>query len=212
MKSPQRVMKMSNPLRYEIVDWHQAIDARSNNDADLRIRVTDFINDERLTGLRISVVHPNFGVLFTCVLNAKGTMVTEINDNMTYELTTEQVIDSLAKYGFIIVYKQKSELPADQLTFLETLLNLGFDKLRILNVYTVEFGERRYKPYIVVFNVTENPEWLINTHTASYTEFTTALANGSAVNIAATSQVRQWSWGWLDFVANISDILAENAD
>ena len=203
---------MSNPLRYEIVDWHQAVDARSNNDADLRIKVTDFINDDRLTGLRISVVHPSFGVLFTCVLNAHGTFISEINENISYELTTDQILSALAKYGFIIVYKQKSELPADQLAYLETLLNLGFDKLRILSVYTVEFGEKKYKPYIIVFNVKDNPKWLDINYTAPYYEFTDSLAKGSAVNLSATSMVKSWSWGWLNFVANISDILAENAD
>lgn len=202
---------MPNPLRYEITDWHQATEARSNNDSDLRIKVTDFINDSRLTGLRISVVHPNFGVLFTCVLNAQGSMITDINDNMSYELTTEQIIDSLAKYGFIIVYKQKSNLPSGQLEFLRTLLNLGFDKLRILKVYTVEFGEKLYKPYIVVFNVLGNAEWLDINYAAPYNAFTESLAKGSAVNISATSQANSWEWGWLDFVANIQDILDENA-
>ena len=203
---------MPNPLRYEITDWHQATEARSNTDADLRIKVTDFINDERLTGLRISVCHPEFGVLFTCVLNAHGTMVTEINENMTYELTTDQILAALAKYGFIIVYKQKSELPADQIAFLQSLLNLGFDKLRIIEVYKTEFGERQYLPYIVVFNVTENPTWLNINHNASFAEFTEALVNGSAANISAPTEAHGWSWGWLNFVANIQDILDENAE
>ena len=205
-------MTMPNPLRFEITDWHQAKEARSNNDADLRIRVTDFINDERLTGLRISVVHPNFGVLFTCILNAQGTMITDISENISYELTTDQIIASLAKYGFIIVYKQKSNLPAGQLEFLRSLMTLGFDKLRILSVYSVEFGEKKYKPYIVVFNVTGNAEWLDINYAAPYNVYTEALAKGTAVNVSATSQVNQWEWGWLDFVANIQDILDENAE
>lgn len=209
-------MKMPNPLnaplRYRIVNWNQATQARSNNDPDLRIKVTDLINDERLTGHRIAIVHPNFGTLFSCVLNAHGTMITELSENVSLEPSTDQILAIMRKYGFDIIYKQISELPAKQLEFLRTLLTLGFDKIRILEVYTSIFGEREYKPYIIVFNVAQNPNWINIGHTASYKEFTDALANGSAVNISATSQANDWSWGWLDFVANIQDVLDENSN
>lgn len=202
---------MSNPLRFEITDWHQAVNAMSNNSVDLKIKVTDFINDERLSGTRISIWHPDFGTLFSCVVCASGTLITDINANMSYELTTEQILKELEKYGFIIVYKQKSHLPEGQLAFLRTLQGLGYDKLRILDVSTEELGKRRYKAYIIVFNVAKNPTWVVNTHIASESEFLHALQIGSAVNISEASRQNHWDWGWLDFVANISDILEENA-
>lgn len=201
---------MPNPLSYRITKWSQATQARSNNDPDLRIKYTDFINDDKLTGHRLSVVHPLYGTLFCCVLNAHGSMITDVSANVSYEPTTDQILQALEKYGFIIIYKQASELPTSQLEYLSVLNNLGFDKLRILEVYTEKYGDREYKPYIVVFNITQNPEWLDIKHTASYPEFADALANGSAVNVSSASKKNDWSWGWLDFVANIEDIIEEN--
>lgn len=202
---------MSNQLRYKIVDWHQLVDVQSNNSSDLRVRVTDFINDTRLSGTRISVVHKDFGTLFSCLINASGSLITDVNDNISFEFTTDQILEALSKYGFIVEYNQKSHLPEGQLTFLSSLQTLGYDKLRILDVYQVKYGEKQYKSYLVVFNIEQNPSWIDNMHIASESEFLEALRNGSAVNVSATNGANSWSWGWLNFVANISDILEENA-
>ena len=212
MNALQEVMKMPNPLRYEITDWHQAVNAMSNNSPELKLKITDFINDDRLTGLRISVWHQQFGTIFACVLNADGSFVDNTDGNVLPEFSTVRILEELAKYGFYIVYKQKQHLPSDQIEYLKTVQNLDYDKLRFISVQIKErFGETHYTKYIVVFNIEKNPRWLDINHVASESEFTEALRNGSAVNISEQSKKFRWDWNWLNFVANISDIIEENA-
>lgn len=198
---------MGEPLRYSITDWHQLKGIQSNNSRLLHIAVADLIQANILTGLRIQVKHEQYGPLYTVVLNAQGSIVSEVNNNVVAEPTTDEILAELNKWGFIVEFDQKLNLPQGQVDFLTELKALGYDKLRILPVYTMRYGKKEYKPYIVVFNVTNNADWLINTYAASEQEFLKALKEGSAVNISATSKANIWSWGWLDFVANIDDIL-----
>lgn len=202
---------MSNPLSYNITDWHQLSKGVKSNTSDkLSIKIADLTQNDEITGLRLSVCHEKFGILFSYVIDAQGSIVTEINDNLVYELSTNQILSELKKYGFNITYDEKANLPSDQLDFLKELLSLGFDKLRILGVWKLVNGVKQYKHYLIVFNVKQNPAWITNTYVASFSEFTEALRNGSCVNVSATGKANRWSWNWLDFVANIQDILDEN--
>ena len=197
-------------LQYSISDIHQLSGAMSNNSRDLSISVTDFIQDDRLSGTRIQVRHNQFGVLFACVLNAHGTMVTEFNDNLTVEPTTAELLAELEKYGFLITYNPHKSLPINQIEYLVTLKGLGYDKLRVLNVYTYENGIKKFQWYVVAFNVRDKSNWINNGYSPSDKEFTDALKRGSAINISALSKTNNWSWSWLDFVADIDDILKDN--
>ena len=202
---------MGEPLRYTITDWHQLKNVKSNNSRELSIKVADLLHSDVLTGLRIQVKHEQYGPLYTVVLNAQGTIVTEVNNNVVVEPTTDEILAELNKWGFIVEFDQKLYLPQGQIDFLTELKSLGYDKLRILPVYTVRLGKKEYKPYIIVFNSEYNANWLINTYAASEQEFMNALKDGFAVNISATSKANIWSWQWLDFVANIDDILNDLA-
>ena len=194
---------MPEPLRYTITDWHQLRDVQSNNSRDLRIVVSDLIQNDILTGLKIQVTHNLYGALFACVLNAQGSIITP--EQEIIEFPTERILQELAKYGFYVTYNQVDYLPADQLNFLYSLLALGYDKLRILNVCT----KHTHFSYLVLFNVDKAPaSWLYNLHVATYAEYTKVLQNGGAVNI--TDNGKRWSWEWLNFVANIEDILEQN--
>lgn len=201
---------MPEPLRYEITDWHQLKNAKSNNSRELSIKVADLLHSDVLTGLRIQVYHEQYGPLYTCVLNAQGSIVTEINNNIVVEPSTEDILAELHKWGFIVEFDQKLNLPQGQLDFLSELKTLGYDKLRWLTVQTTKYGVTNSKPYIIVFNVTNHADWLVNTYAASELEFLSALKDGSAVNISATSKANVWSWSWLwGYVMNIDDILNE---
>ena len=198
---------MGDTLSYSITDWHQLKNIKSNNSRELSIKIADLLHSNVLTGLRIQVYHEQYGPLYTCVLNAQGTIVTEINNNMVTEPTTDYILKELAKWGFDVQFDQELNLPQGQLDFLAELKDLGYDKLRVLNVWTIENTIQTFTPYIIVFNVSQNPDWLNNGYAASEQEFLNSLKNGSAVNISATSKANIWSWGWLNFVANIDDIL-----
>lgn len=197
---------MGEPLRYNITDWHQLRDCLSNNSRDLRIVVSDIFNDDILTGLRIQVVHQLFGPLFVCVLNAEGELITVPTGSEQIEFTTERILQELAKYGFFVTFDEVKNLPQDQLDFLYTIMGLGYDKLRLLAVKGKDMPNQMY---IMVFDVDKAPaSWLINTHVATYAEYTSVLQVGGAINI--TEKAKRWQWNWLDFVANIEDILEEN--
>lgn len=197
------------PLRYNISDWHQLVDVKSNNSRDLSISVSDFVQFDKLSGIRIQVNHKQFGVLFAYVINARGNMIS-VNENIKCELTTEQLLNQLAVFGFNVTYEPKKHLSGNQLDFLMTIQGLGFDKLRILNVWYTENSVITSKWYVVAFNIKENPEWINNGYSPSEKEYTAALSNGSAMNISALSKDKHWDWSWLDYVANISDILEDN--
>lgn len=202
---------MPRPLRYEISDWHQLSKCQSNNSRDLKIHVTDFIQDERLQGLRICLKHRVFGTLFACVLDSKGSMISNFAPNMVYELTKDQILAELRKYGYLITFKEYNTLPGNQLQYLMTLDQLGYDKIRILSVWSIENGCRKFEPNIVVFKVEPHPQWLNAGYSASLSEFTDALVDGSALNITNISNTLNFQWDWLvNWVADIDDILSNN--
>ena len=197
---------MGTPLTYSITDWHQLKNCLSNNSRDLRIVVSDIFNDEILTGLRIQIVHQLYGPLFVCVLNAEGELITKPTGSDQIEFTTERILQELAKYGFFVTYDEVKNLPQDQLDFLYTIMGLGYDKLRLLAVKGKDMPNMLH---LMVFDVDKAPaSWLINTHVATFAEYTAVLQVGGAVNIS--DKASRWRWEWLDFVANISDILEEN--
>ena len=203
-------MHTDPPLRYRISDWHQLSKCVSNNSRDLKLSVTDFVQDTRLSGLRIKVEHFVFGTLFACVLNAKGYMVTKPSGYV--ELTPAQLLSELAKFGFYVEYSPRKCLSGDQLDYLLTIHKLHYDKIRQLAVTTRTSLSETTNVYVVAFKVAECSDWLTNTHVATEAEYLSALATGSAINISNISETRSYDWSWLDYVANIADIIKDNAE
>lgn len=201
---------MSMPLRYNISDWHRLSECKSNNSRLLSIAVSDFINDARLSGIRISIEHQYLGTLFAYVIGAKGDMVDDIDGDYQIEFTTKQLLTELARYGFYVTYNQRSHLPGTQLDYLMTLSGLGYDKLRILSTYKYVNGIKQFSTKVVVFNVARNPEWLNLEYSPSELELLLALNSGSAINISAISKTKEFSWAWLDYVADIQKVLEDN--
>ena len=200
---------MPNELRYSITDWHQAPAAKSNNSDKLHIHVTDLITTE-ISGLCISVEHDELGTLFATLVNASGTDLTPDESELVFELPLETIIHILYTFGFIIEFDEKLHLPTSQIEFLRSLQGLNFDKLRVLNVRKQAGAEITTADwYVVAFNAQKNPNWLMNMYVASWKEFQDAISSGSAINLsdATNRDIHRWSWNWLNFVANISDIL-----
>ena len=198
-------------FQYKISNWHQLIGCQSNNSRELHIHVTDFIQSKVLTGTRISVNHDRFGCLFSTVLGCDGSLVTSNSLEVVTDLDPGTILSELRKYGFYVQYDPVDKLPGDQINYLMTLRDLGFDKLRILNVWHLENGVKVFVTYVVAFNVSENVQWLNSGYAPSKTEFSSSLENGTAINLTNISNTKNYRWDWLyNWVANIDDIIADN--
>lgn len=201
------------PLRYKISSWRQLPECLSNNSRHLKIHLTDFFNNRHLRGFRISVDHDTMGTLFACILHARGDIVTDGYEFEKCELSTEEILRELKKFGFLITYHPNQNLPSAQLEYLISLRGLRYDKIRILNVWDLSSaGIKEYKTYIVAFMSDPHGDWLNNGYCPSLKEFSKALIDGTACNLTEVSKTRCFRWDWLNFVANIDDIIKENAD
>lgn len=200
----------NTPLRYRISDWRQLKNCLSNNSRDLHIDVTTFVNDDRLNGLRISVNHCQYGSLFSYVVGAKGRLISTYGSSIIPELTPDQILLELAKYGFYVEYQPVRHLTGDQLKYLTTVNDLGFDKLRLMSVYSLDkIGQKVFTTHVIVFNSTGHADWLNAGYSCSQSEFNESLNQGTCVCLPNTDK---FDWSWLHSrVVNISDVLSDNA-
>lgn len=200
------------PLRYNISSWEQLIGCMSNYSNFLHIHVRKIVNDRRLSGTVIEIHHDEFGPVFCYTVDGSGPLLAS-SDPLIYEMSTESILRELERFGFMITFDPVENLPEAQLEYLATVGQLGFDKIRILNVYTyASDGTKLTNPHVVVFNVQPNPGWLDNTYSASLDEYTHAVTQGTAVDLSTMSEAKRFRWDWLEHVASIQDILDENAN
>lgn len=214
-------MKVNQPpLRYRITDWHQLSKCQSNNSKYLHISVTDFIQDNDLIGLRITIKHAKFGDLFTTLLSTKGRLISKSSNGTVHELSRETILEELNKFGFKVEWVYKTPIKPAQFRYLQTLWNLNYDKLRILNVWEInKYGIKDNTLYVVVFKQDKLPYWLNNGYSPSKKEFSDALVAGDCMNISKVGDrvhhddaYHTFKWDWLvDYVANIDDILHDPA-
>lgn len=199
------------PLRYRISDWRQLNTCLSNNSRDLRIETTVLLNNKSINGLRICVIHETYGVLFTCVVGAKGAIVSKDDTGFVQEFTPAQILAELQKYGFNIIYSPVEHLPGNQLEYLTTINKLGFDKIRILNVYETPLGVKEFKTHVVVFDSKGLDDWMNAGYSPSIKEYQEALTTGKCICIDEISDKKNFNWSFLhNSVMNVFDILADN--
>ena len=196
---------MSMPLRYEISNWDQAVQCLSNNSTKLHIRISHINNDQNFSGIRIAVEHDMYGILFSTVIQAEGEIITPLGDD---ELTTDDILLQLSKFGFLIEYAKNDRMTEEQIEYLITLDGLLFDKIRVLPVVEYNYiGSRDVKTHVVVFQSDKLPKWLNENIAISRKEFLDALGKGGALNLDGISETKKFNWDWLDFVGNIKDII-----
>lgn len=201
------------PLRYKVSSWRQLPECLSNNSKELHIHLTDFYNNPSMCGFRISVDHDRFGTVFACVLNARGEMITPSSPFGFNELSPEQILRELRRFGFFIEYRPNKHLPGPQIEYIITLRGLGYDKLRKISVWEeAPSGCKTAKTYLVAFQSYPLDSWLSDSYCPSKQEFTEALVNGTACNLTEICKTKSFNWNWLDYVANIDDIIRDNAD
>ena len=184
-----------------------------SNSAYLYITVDHVFNDKRLNGTVIRLTHSDFGLLFACTVNATGTILTpDNNSGIISEFTTEQILAELKKFGFDITFNLEAGLSGDQIDYLMTLDALGFDKIRTLDVYRYsKMSNKIFSQYVVAFNIEKCPEWINQNYSIDEKSFLEALNAGGAMNLTYISQTKQFNWNWLDYVANIKDIIENNS-
>ena len=202
-----------NHLRYNISSWTQLTECKSNNSVDLYITVKQVIDDgsNRLTGLIILINHNQYGTLFACLVNADGTILThDSNSEIIKEFTTDEILEVLNTFGFDVTFHIHQHLSGDQLSYLMTLSELGYDKIRRL---LVDYGttERRYSEFIVAFNVAKCPNWIKNDYVCGVRPFLDALMHSGAMNLTDLEQTKGFDWTWLTYVADINDIIEDNS-
>ena len=201
---------MAAPLRYNISNWFQLSECKSNNSTDLYITVKRVIDDgsHRLTGTIILVNHTQYGTLFACLINSNGTLLTPDPDSgMIKEFSTDEICKELYKFGFDVTFKINQHLSGEQISYLMTLSDLKFDKIRKLYVQNLD---GHYAEYLVAFNVEKCPDWIANDFTCGIKPFLNALNSSGAMNLTDLEQTKGFDWTWLTYVANIDDIIRDN--
>ena len=201
---------MSTPLRYNISNWLQLSECKSNNSVDLYITVKQVIDDgsHRLTGIIILVQHTQYGTLFACTIDSSGSLLTpDPVSGRIKEFTTDEILAELNKFGFDVTFEINQHLSGEQISFLMTVNDLGYDKLRVLSVQQLD---GHYADYLVAFNVEKCPEWIKNDFTCGRRPFLEALNDSGAMNLTDLKQTKGFDWTWLTYVANIEDIIRDN--
>lgn len=205
---------MDNPLRYNISNWGQLTQCKSNNSVDLFISVKHIIDDgtDKLAGTVIEVKHTSFGTLFACLVDGRGSILTpDPISGLIPEFTTDEILKELEKFGFLVTFKINQHLSGAQISYLLTLDGLGYDKIRKLPVVSVDkSGTTTVSDYLVGFMVEPCPNWLNSNYQCPLSDFTAKLNQGDAINFTHHSMAKQYDWTWLTYVANISDILRDN--
>lgn len=192
------------PLRYQISSWEQLPQCMSNNSLDLSLHVTKLIQDSRLSGTLISVEHSEYGTLFSYIVDASGTMISSGIES----LNTEDILIELSRFGFYIQFSEDVYISDTQLKLIRSAYELGFDKLRVLNVWHYENGSKVFSPYTIAFHSKFNQDWLNNWYSASDKEFMDALVKGQVINLDSLTEVKGLNWSWLyGYVMNIEDVL-----
>lgn len=115
------------PKYYAIDNWRQACNATSNTDPTLKIKYTQFVNNACLEGGRIQVVHPEFGVVFSCFTQVSGSLV-DYDPNAF--LDTPSILLALRQLGFDIRYKLNPAINEATKQYLQSALNMGYTSIR----------------------------------------------------------------------------------
>lgn len=126
-------------------------------------------------------------------------------------MTTDQILKELQRFGFIVFYDVKRNLPTNILAFLSTVNNLGFDKITrvCLQSQEEETGTIVWRPTILVIKSADNSDLLEFDCKLTRKAFNKKLTDNTIMNVTHEDNMK---WDWLTYIANIDDILSENVD
>lgn len=207
---------MNNPYRYNISNWQQLAECKSNNSVDLYITVKQIIDDgsHRLQGVNILVNHSQYGTLFACLINSSGSVLTpDPVSGIIKEFSTDEILAELNKFGFDVEFSINQHLSGDQISFLMTVNDLGYDKLR--RIWVQDRPDGTYSEYVIVFNTSSEKcpqKWITGDPVVQCGKklFVDALIGSVAMNLTDLAQTKDFDWTWLTSMVNIEEIIEEN--
>ena len=195
-------------LQYQISDWSQLSNCRSNNSPLLNISVSKFMNNRDITGTRVCVNHEIYGTLFAYTIFPRGDLVTnDVSFRTEDVMTSDILLNELARYGFYVDYQEEYHLSTGLVNLLKTIQGLNYDKIRVISVH-VDDDIKNNKVYITAFNVRENEYWINSGYSPSEKEWNEAILSGTAINISGLQDGKNYDWSWLyNSVQDIDQIL-----
>lgn len=193
-----------DPLTYRISKWEQLKQCKSNNSRSYHVKVSKFLQNNSIRGTLISVYHDIFGDLFSCLVDRSGDLI----DSSIPELTTQEILRQLKCFGFHVEFPQKDNLAEAQLSYLNMLRDLKYDKLRVCSYQRP--SDNKVIHSVTAFKIDKLPSWIFNTFEPTYKEYIDAVSSGAAFNLSNVTETNNFNWDWLDFIANIDDILSDN--
>lgn len=201
------------PKYYAIDNWRQATNAVSNIDPTLKIRYTQFVNSHILEGGRLQVTHPEYGILFACLVSVSGSLV-DYDSNAF--LDTESILLALRQLGFDIQFKTQPRVNQTTREFLQSAQQLGYTSIRwALKKHKVQTNSKIYTGncihkgcaerttrVVICFDSNKRPEFL-NQYIAPIKNF-----GGDILEVDFVKNVGL-DFSWLIFPMDIESILRE---
>ena len=201
------------PKYYAIDNWRQACNATSNTDPTLKIKYTQFVNNACLEGERIQVVHPEFGVVFSCFTQASGTMV-DYDPNAF--LDTPSILLALRQLGFDIKFKVNPVINSATRQYLQSAWNMGYTSIRwAIKQYprktdATVYGDKHihkeiieaHTRVVICFDENKRPDYM--------NQFIQPIKNFSGdVMVVDLAKDPSLDFSWLSVPMNIQSILQE---
>lgn len=148
------------------------------------------------------------------MIKGSGSLVSKADETGTYIpfLTTSEILKQLEKFGFIIKYDLKSNLPGAVTAYLSTLYNIGYDKITNLAVRTKRpdnISSITKQVTVVLKSCEETIPLMEYGKVISENQFNKVLRHNNMINVTAEPNM---VWDWVTQMYNISDILDENVD
>ena len=187
------------------------MNCKSNNSKKLSISLSKISDPTRLSGRVVSVKHSVYGTLFAATINGVGQLITTEDEegNPLPFLTKDEILKQIMKFGFYIYYDEKKHLPQDILVFLQNVMNVGFDKITKVFVECSDAGGRKvWRPYIIAMKSEKNIDLLNFGCKVTRKVFNSKLESNCVMNLNREG----YSWDWVTYMANISDILNEQEE
>lgn len=180
-------------LNYRISNWDQASACLSNLSRDYYISVMDIL-DTKLKCKVIQVNHCKYGCMFAAFTDSpEGCIVSEDS----YIMSNDDILKSLANFGFSIEYREEVDLSGDMMSYLMDISDLGFKRIAKVSILRPE-----ERPVTIAFK----PEY---EHLLEDVMSTNAISDLVLSSYAVVLD-NKYDWRWVTKPMDIDTILDNN--